>query len=101
MKSAPSRRLWHALLDVDDYLRGQSSWLANYAKRCSGGLRAGNSITEGTANFLVNRRINKARQIPEKMPISCSRFAARSTMERPARGSATYFSHASQDERSA
>src|SRR5271157_111314 len=27
MRSAPSRRLWHALLDADDYLRGQSSWL--------------------------------------------------------------------------
>ena len=32
-RSAPSRRLWHALLDVDEYLRGQSSWLVNYAKR--------------------------------------------------------------------
>ena len=32
-RSAPSRRLWHALLDVDRYLRGQSSWLINYAKR--------------------------------------------------------------------
>ena len=32
-RSAPSRRLWHALLDVDGYLRGQSSWLINYAKR--------------------------------------------------------------------
>ena len=27
MRSAPSHRLWHALLDVDGYLRSQSSWL--------------------------------------------------------------------------
>jgi hypothetical protein len=61
--SAPSRRLWHALLDVDDYLRGQSSWLVNYAKRYRAGLRVGTSVTEGTANFLVNRRMNKLQQM--------------------------------------
>ena len=43
------------LLDVDGYLRGQSSWLTNYAKRYRADLRVGTSITEGTANFLVNR----------------------------------------------
>jgi hypothetical protein len=37
IRSAPSRRLWHALLDVDDYLRGQSTWLVNYAKRYRAG----------------------------------------------------------------
>ena len=63
MRSAPSRRLWHALLDVDGYLRGQSSWLVNYAKRYRAGLRVGTSITEGTANFLVNRRMNKSQQM--------------------------------------
>jgi hypothetical protein len=52
-RSAPSRRLWHALLDVDGYLRGQSGWLTNYAKRYRAYLRVGTSITEGTANFLV------------------------------------------------
>ena len=62
-RSAPSRRLWHALLDVDRYLRGQSSWLINYAKRYRAGLRVGTSITEGTANFLVNRRMNKRQQM--------------------------------------
>ena len=62
-KSAPSRRLWHALLDVDRYLRGQSSWLVNYANRYRAGLRVGTSITEGTANFLVNRRMNKSQQM--------------------------------------
>ena len=63
MRSAPSRRLWHALLDVDGYLRGQSSLLVNYAKRYRAGLRVGTSITEGTANFLVNRRMNKSQQM--------------------------------------
>ena len=63
MRSAPSRRLWHALLDVDGYLRGQSSWLVNYAKRYRADLRVGTSITEGTANFLVNRRMNKSQQM--------------------------------------
>jgi hypothetical protein len=62
-KRAPSRRLWHALHDVDDYLRGQSSWRVNYAKRHRSGLRVGTSITEGTANFLVNRRMNKSQQM--------------------------------------
>jgi hypothetical protein len=62
-KSAPSRRLWHALHTIDDYLRGQSSWLVNYAKRHRAGLRVGTSITEGAANFLVNRRMNKSQQM--------------------------------------
>ena len=52
--SAPSRRLWHALHNIDEYLRGQSCWLVNYARRHRAGLRVGTSITEGTANFLVN-----------------------------------------------
>jgi hypothetical protein len=62
-RSAPSRRLWHALFEVDHYLRGQSSWLVNYAKRYRAGLRVGTSVTEGTANFLVNRRMNKLQQM--------------------------------------
>jgi hypothetical protein len=63
IRSAPSRRLWHALLDVDDYLRGQSSWLVNYAERYRAGLRVGTSVTEGTANFLINQRMNKLQQM--------------------------------------
>src|SRR5277367_2070261 len=63
MRTAPSHRLWHALLDVDGYLRGQSSWLVNYAKRYRADLRVGTSITEATANFLVNRRMNKSQQM--------------------------------------
>jgi hypothetical protein len=50
----------HAL---DGYLNGQSDWLANYAERHRAGLRVGTSITEGTANFLVNRRMNKSQQM--------------------------------------
>ena len=30
---APSRKLWRALHEVDNYLNGQSNWLVNYAKR--------------------------------------------------------------------
>jgi len=52
-----------AQLDVDRYLRGQSGWLVNYAKRHRAGMRVGTSITEGTANFLVNRRMNKSQQM--------------------------------------
>jgi hypothetical protein len=60
---APSRKLWTALRELDSYLTGQSAWLVNYAERHRAGLRVGTSITEGTANFLVNRRMNKSQQM--------------------------------------
>src|SRR5882757_754866 len=60
---APSRKLWTALHALDGYLIGQSNWLANYAERHRAGLRVGTAITEGTANFLVNRRMNKSQQM--------------------------------------
>ena len=60
---APPGRLWAALRQVDRYLNGQGDWLVNYAKRYRAGLRVGTSITEGTANFLVNRRMNKSQQM--------------------------------------
>jgi hypothetical protein len=60
---APSRKLWTALHALDGYLTGQSDWLVNYAERHRAGLRVGTAITEGTANFLVNRRMNKCRQM--------------------------------------
>ena len=53
-----SRKLWRALREVDTYRRGQSTRLVNYAKRYRAGLRVGTSVTEGTANSLVNRRMN-------------------------------------------
>ena len=62
-KGVASRKLWHALHAIDKYLRGQAAWLVNYAKRYRAGLRVGTSITEGTANFLVNRRMNKSQQM--------------------------------------
>ena len=58
-----SRRLWTALREIDRYLTSQSAWLVNYAERHRAGLRVGTSITEGTANFLVNRRMNKSQQM--------------------------------------
>jgi hypothetical protein len=60
---APSRKLWTALHALDGYLTGQSDWLINYAERHRAGLRVGTAITEGTANFLVNRRMNKSQQM--------------------------------------
>src|SRR3954454_25091642 len=56
-----SRRL--ALREIDRYLTSQSAWLINYAERHRAGLRVGTSLTEGTANFLVNRRMNKSQQM--------------------------------------
>jgi hypothetical protein len=61
--AAPSRKLWTALHALDGYLIGQSAWLVNYAERHRAGLRVGTAITEGTANFLVNRRMNKSQQM--------------------------------------
>ncbi len=61
--SAPSRKLWTALRALDGYLTGQSAGLVNDAERHRAGLRVGTAITEGTANFLVNRRMNKSQQM--------------------------------------
>jgi hypothetical protein len=61
--TAPSRKLWTALRALNDYLAGQSDRLVNYAERHRAGQRLGTSLTEGTANFLVNRRMNKSQQM--------------------------------------
>lgn len=61
--TAPSRKLWTALRALDGYLTGQSDWMVHYAERHRAGLRVGTAITEGTANFLVNRRMNKSQQM--------------------------------------
>jgi hypothetical protein len=60
---ASSRKLWTVLRTLNKYLIGRSAWLVNYAERHRVGLRVGTSITEGTANFLVNRRMNKSQQM--------------------------------------
>ena len=63
VKGEPTRKLRRALHAVDRYLRGQSAWLVDYAERHRAGLRVGTSVTEGTANFLVNRRMAKSQQM--------------------------------------
>jgi hypothetical protein len=62
-KKAGGSSLWTALLALDGYLVGQADWTVNYAERHRAGLRVGTAITEGTANFLVNRRMNKSQQM--------------------------------------
>jgi hypothetical protein len=48
---------------LNGYLTGQSNWMVNYAERHRAGLRVGSAITEGKANFLVNRQMNKSQQL--------------------------------------
>src|SRR3954464_6829512 len=60
---APSRKLWTALRALDGYLVGQSDRLIDYGERHRAGLRVGTALTKGTANFLVNRRMNKSQQM--------------------------------------
>jgi hypothetical protein len=62
-RDPPSRRLWTALREIDRYLTSQSAWLVNYAERHRAGLPVGTSLNEGTANFLVNRRMYKSQQM--------------------------------------
>jgi len=40
--------------------RRSHAWLVNCAERHRAGLQVGTAITEGTANFLVSRRMNKS-----------------------------------------
>ena len=61
--AAPSRKLWTALRALDDHLVGQSDRLVDYGERHLAGLRVGTALTEGTADFLVNRRMNKSQQM--------------------------------------
>ena len=61
--TAPSRKLWTALRALDGYLVGQSERLVDYGERHRAGLRVGTALTEGAANFLVNRRMNKSQQM--------------------------------------
>ena len=63
LEREPVRKLRRALHAVDRYLRSQSAWLVNYAKRWRAGLRVGTSLTEAAANFLVNKRMAKSQQM--------------------------------------
>jgi len=61
--AAPSTKLRTALGALNDYLASQSDWLVNYAERHRAGLRVGTALPEDTANFLVNRRMNKSQHM--------------------------------------
>ena len=63
LEREPVRKLRRALRAVDRYLSSQSAWLVNYAERWRAGLRIGTSLTEGAANFLVNKRMAKSQQM--------------------------------------
>ena len=63
VKGEPVRKLKRTLRAADRYLRSQSAWLINYAEQWHAGLRVGTSLTEGTANFLVNKRMAKSQQM--------------------------------------
>jgi hypothetical protein len=60
---APSRKLRTASHALDGYLTGQRGRLVICAERHRAGLRVGTAITEGTANSLVNRQMNKCQQM--------------------------------------
>jgi hypothetical protein len=60
---APSRKLWTALRTLDGYLLAQGDRLVDYGERHLAGLRVGTALTEGTANFLVNRRMSKSQRM--------------------------------------
>ena len=62
-ESEPARKLRRALDAGERYLRSQSADLVDDAERHRAGLRVGTSLTEGTANFLVNRRRAKSQQM--------------------------------------
>ena len=81
---APSRKLWTALQALDGYFVGQGDRLIDYGERHRAGLRVGTALTEGTANFLVNRRMNKSQQMrwSRRGADRCSRSAAPSTTAR-------------------
>ncbi len=76
--TAPSRKPWTALHALDGYLTSQSAWLVDYAERHRAGLLVGTAITEGTANFLVGRRMNKSQQMrwlrrgANLLPVRCA-----------------------------
>ena len=78
------RKLWTALRALNRYLVGQSACLINYAERHRARLRVGTAITEGTTNFLVNRRMTKVSKCPGRgaAPTYCFKFGARSIIVR-------------------
>ena len=49
--------------EFDNYLDFNQSAMPNYAERSCAGLPVSSSRAESTTNFLVNRRMNKRRQM--------------------------------------
>ena len=60
---APARRLRTAMTNLREYVYGQSAYLVDYAQRQRAGKPVGTSTSEGLANALVNRRMNKLQQM--------------------------------------
>jgi hypothetical protein len=57
------QRLTRMVEEFDNYLNINQSAMPNYAERPCAGLPVSSSRAESTANFLVNRRMNKRRQM--------------------------------------
>ena len=64
----PSRKLWHALREVDNYLRSQSTRLVNYAERYRAGLRVGADLSEWRSDPLRWHRLAPRSAIGDHMP---------------------------------
>jgi len=59
----PAKRLQTAMGKLGDYIEGQSAHLVDYGLRYRQGKSIGTASTEGLANKLVNRRMNKLQQM--------------------------------------
>ena len=51
------------MTNMREYVDGQSSYLVDYVQRQRAGKPVGTSTSEGSANALVNRRMNKLQQM--------------------------------------
>src|SRR6195952_4653359 len=58
-----SRKLWTALHALDGYLNGRATGWATMPNGTGPDCGVGTAITEGTANFRVNRRMDKSQQM--------------------------------------
>ena len=95
-RSVASRKLWHSPHEIDQCVRSQSARLVNYAARHRAGMRVGTAVTEDTANFLVNRPMNKPQQMRwsrRDAPTWYSKSSAQFTTERLVSASADGSNH--------
>lgn len=58
-----AKKLRAAICKLEEYIEGQSAYLTNYGLRQRQGRPVGTATTEGLANALVNRRMNKLQQM--------------------------------------